>query len=209
MDSIPIRVVLIDDDPIQAQVICAYLTVNAGPGFELTVAVTLADGLARLAAATADVLLLDLSLPDSAGIDTLRRTQERLPALPIVVMTSTEDEGLGDELVRAGAQDYLVKGQISAQVLRRVLRYAIERKRLLRELQDALASIRTLRGLISICYNCKRIRTDRDTWQRLEEYLQEHTAAQLSHGLCEDCAYQLYPQYFKKPNAGAGPPPSA
>lgn len=97
-------------------------------GFDVTVAATLEAGLRVLAAASFDVVLLDLTLPDSQGLDTCRRVVERAPRAPIVVLSGLQDYELAVQAVREGAQDYLPKGQISPDALTRSLAYAIERK---------------------------------------------------------------------------------
>lgn len=74
---------------------------------------------------------------------------------------------------------------------------ANEREQLIEELRTTLAEIKTLRGFIPICASCKKIRDDKGYWSRIEEYIQTHTEAQLSHGICPDCAKVLYPKYFK------------
>jgi len=71
-----------------------------------------------------------------------------------------------------------------------------ERERLVLELQEALAKIKTLRGLIPICASCKKIRDDEGFWNQLETYIQEHSEAEFSHGLCDECAKNLYPEFF-------------
>jgi PAS domain S-box-containing protein len=71
-----------------------------------------------------------------------------------------------------------------------------EREKLIAELQEALNRIKTLKGLIPICSSCKKIRNDGGYWQQVEEYVAEHTEADFSHGLCDECAHKLYPQYF-------------
>ena len=73
-----------------------------------------------------------------------------------------------------------------------------EREQLIAELQAALAEITTLRGLIPICARCKKVRDDKGYWNQIEEYIQAHTGAQFSHGICPECAEILYPQYYKK-----------
>jgi PAS domain S-box-containing protein len=71
-----------------------------------------------------------------------------------------------------------------------------ERERLIAELQNSLDNIKTLRGLVPICASCKKIRNDGGYWQQVEEYVAEHTEADFSHGLCDECAHKLYPDYF-------------
>ena len=70
------------------------------------------------------------------------------------------------------------------------------RELLIGELQDALARIKTLRGLIPICASCKKIRTDKGFWQQIEEYIGDHSEAEFSHGICPECAHRLYPAYY-------------
>jgi len=72
----------------------------------------------------------------------------------------------------------------------------MELRRLNAELQDALAQVKTLSGLLPICSSCKKIRDDEGYWTQLEAYIQEHSDILFSHGLCPDCAKKLYPEIF-------------
>ena len=78
---------------------------------------------------------------------------------------------------------------------------AEERERLIKELQEALAQVKTLSGFLPICSHCHKIRDDEGYWQRVEEYIQEHTDAQFSHGICPDCIKELYPDYYERRQA--------
>ncbi len=89
---------------------------------------TLSDGLEKLAEIHPDIILLDLSLPDSQGFETFDRTIAAAPKIPIVMLTGLADDDLAIRAVQAGAQDYLVKGQVDGNLLARTIRYAIERK---------------------------------------------------------------------------------
>ena len=73
---------------------------------------------------------------------------------------------------------------------------AQEREKLISELQDALAEIRTLKGIIPICASCKKIRNDTGFWEQIEAYISRHSEAEFSHGVCPECAQKLYPKYF-------------
>src|ERR1700759_2937206 len=86
-------------------------------------------GQARAMVAEAACVLLDLGLPDSRGLQGLRQLLEADPQAAVVVLTGEANEYLGEQAVRAGAQDYLVKGEVSGPVLHRVIRYAVERRR--------------------------------------------------------------------------------
>lgn len=70
-----------------------------------------------------------------------------------------------------------------------------ERLKLIQQLKDALANIRTLKGLLPICASCKKIRDDRGYWQKVESYISSHTQAEFTHGICPDCMHRLYPEY--------------
>jgi len=73
-----------------------------------------------------------------------------------------------------------------------------ERERLIAELRDALASIKTLKGLLPICSSCKKIRDDKGYWSQIEAYVSNHSEAEFSHGICPECARRLYPQFYAK-----------
>jgi DNA-binding response OmpR family regulator len=136
------RVLLIEDNKDDVLLIREMLAEVRGGSlftgtFELECADRLSTGLERLAEGGLDVVLLDLSLPDSRGLDTFVRVHTQAPGVPIVVLTGLEDETQATQTMRAGAQDYLVKGQVDSNLLGRSIRYAIERQRLLTELEGA------------------------------------------------------------------------
>ena len=109
------------------------LAESGGGSLKLESAGTLAEGFERLRAGGVDLVLLDLTLPDSSGFDTFERTLKAAPGIPIVALSGNNDQAAAIKAVRAGAQDYLIKGEISGAGLVRVIRYGIERKRSERE----------------------------------------------------------------------------
>ena len=129
MNGDPVRILLIEDNPGDARLIRELLREAGKSAFELECADLLSKGLERLAGGGIDVVLLDLGLPDSQGLETLARCQERAPDLPTVILTGLDDETVAVEAVQQGAQDYLVKGQITSDSLSRAVRYAVARKR--------------------------------------------------------------------------------
>ena len=148
------RVLLVEDDETDALLVREILAA-AGTGVTLVHAGSLGRAVPLLA--EADCVVLDLGLPDSEGLDGLRRLLERSPGTAVVVLTGQEDEQLGEAAVRAGAQDYLVKGQVTGSRLDRVIRYAVERlraqetQRLLHEAQlSAQEKTRLERGLLPV-----------------------------------------------------------
>jgi two-component system sensor histidine kinase UhpB len=125
------RILMVQANPDDARLLREHLETDhrVGEVFQVVVVDRLALALQSLHRADVEAVLLDLSLPDSQGIGTLTRMHAEKPGLPIVVLSSVDDEVLGLQLLRAGAQDYLVKEEITGSLLRRSLRYAVERKR--------------------------------------------------------------------------------
>ncbi|MCP4746499.1 MAG: response regulator [Desulfobacteraceae bacterium] len=140
-----------------------------------------------------DVAIIDLSLPDSFGLDTFIRFHAKNPLIPSIILTGTKNKKLAFEAVCKGAQDYLYKGEPSSTAIIRTIRYAIERQRLMTELKTALDHVKQLQGMLPICSACKRIRDDQGYWNRIESYLSKHSQVKFSHGICPDCIKKLYP----------------
>jgi signal transduction histidine kinase len=127
-----LHLLLIEDNPGDARLLTELLRELPGTT-EITHVDRLSEAAHHLKSARPSLILLDLSLPDSHGIDTVSRTLELAPDVPIVVLTGLNDEEVALRAVQAGAQDYLVKGQVEPSLLSRAIRYAIERKQLERE----------------------------------------------------------------------------
>src|SRR5258708_10812175 len=122
-----IQVLLVEDDPGQVAVIKVLLSKARGGEFQLRVAGSLGLAIEEVSVGGMDIVLLDLSLPDSHGMDTFVKLRQATPRLPIIVLTGTDDETLAVELLRRGAQDYLFKGTIDGRLLVRAIRYSIHR----------------------------------------------------------------------------------
>ncbi len=125
------RILMVEDNPGDVRLLREHLIGDRSLAqvFQLVHVDRVGPALELLGNTSFDAVLLDLSLPDSQGIETLIRLHAARPSMPIVVLTSLGDEVLGLQLLQAGAQDYLVKGEVTASLLRRSLRYAVERKR--------------------------------------------------------------------------------
>ncbi|MDM8549048.1 response regulator [Desulfobacterales bacterium HSG2] len=136
-----VKVLMIEDSPGDARLIRELLAEPNETFSDTEVCETLSDGLQALSLKNFDVVLLDLFLPDSLGIESLLKARDVAPSVAIIVLTGLDDEELALKAVREGAQDYLVKGQITAEVLSRALRYAIERKRADRKNADLEARL--------------------------------------------------------------------
>ena len=125
----PTRLLLVDDDSMDAELVRIALTEVAGNNCAITTVVRLAQALDKVNTAAFDCVLLDLSLPDSVGLDTIAGIVTAAPHLPVVVLTGLDDEPTALAAVQAGAQDYLTKRSLDGHVLWRTVRYAMERKR--------------------------------------------------------------------------------
>jgi len=144
------RILLIEDNEDDVLLIRESLAERKEATVDMEWANGLERGLSYLADRRFDVVLLDLSLPDSQGIATFEKTQEGAQDVPVVVLTGLDDEAVALQTMRKGAQDYLVKGQINGDVLVRVMRYAIERKGAEAALLQSEAQLRQAQKIDSI-----------------------------------------------------------
>lgn len=128
----PVHALLIEDNPGDARLIREMLrdTGSQSASIDLSVADRLAAGLEQLNHRRLDLVLLDLTLPDSTGLETFERVHTAAPDVPVVVLSGLDDEAVAIRAVHQGAQDYLVKGQVDGGTIVRSMRYAIERQRL-------------------------------------------------------------------------------
>ncbi|MCZ7594609.1 MAG: GGDEF domain-containing response regulator [Hyphomicrobium sp.] len=145
------KILLIEDSASDAQLIRLLLRSE----FAVTTASRLSRGLTHLRREQFDLVLIDLSLPDADAIDAIGQVQRTLASVPIVALSSVDDEQLALRALREGAQDWLVKAQMDRSLLLRVIRYAQERHRLLAALQslaltDTLTGLYNRRGFITV-----------------------------------------------------------
>ncbi len=143
----PIKALLIEDNPADTRLIREMLADASGVQCELEYAGRLSDALGHLPGEV-DIILLDLSLPDSHGLETFARVHAGAPQSPIVVLSGLDDEELATKAVRYGAQDYLVKGQFDSHLLVHAIQYAIERKRAEAEIRRRAAHLEALNAII-------------------------------------------------------------
>jgi len=134
MEHEKIKVLVIEDSPVDQQLIIEMLSGERDGPFSVECAERLSEGLKKLEESYFDAVMLDLGLPDSFGLGTFTTVRSQAARVPIVVLSSRDDEELSLQAVHNGAQDYLVKWNVNAETIRRSLRYAIERK----QIQEAL-----------------------------------------------------------------------
>jgi len=192
-----IKVLVIEDNPGDVYLLRILLSQAKEVSVDVEHADSLASALSFLSTIKVDVILSDLGLPDSHGIDTFLSVHKHFPDMPVIVLSGLEDEVLAVEAVRKGAQDYLFKGKVDSDLLVKSIRYSIERQKLITALEKSLKEIRTLRGLLPICAWCKNVRDDKGYWKKVETYIEEHTDASFTHGICPKCLKRVYPDAFE------------
>lgn len=151
----PIRVLLIEDNPIDSAITVKRLAGGSIIPYRLSTVSSLEDAWPILEASGVDVVLSDLNLPDSEGLDTVAMLRSRVPHVPVVVLTGASDQEAGVRAVQMGAQDFLQKGNFDGALVQRALLYAIERHRLVQtlldlSLLDPLTGFYNRRGLFAV-----------------------------------------------------------
>ncbi|MBI5568483.1 MAG: response regulator [Desulfomonile tiedjei] len=144
MNDQPIRVLLVEDNPGDARLIREMLVDVKSTSFQWEWVDRLGKGLDRLQRGGIDVVLLDLTMPDSSGLETFTRMHAQNTLVPIIPLTGIDDEMVAVNALRAGAQDYLVKGEVDSKLLAGAIRYAIERKKVEEALRQSEKRYRTL-----------------------------------------------------------------
>jgi CheY-like chemotaxis protein len=165
------------------------------------------------------VVLVDKEMPRRDGLEVIQALAQQ-GGPPSIMVTGTGDELSAVEALKSGASDYIVKDAegrylellpvVLAQVLEQRdiaearLQAERDKERLIIELRQALASVKTLSGLLPICANCKKIRNDDGYWTLVETYVAEHSDAKFSHGICPDCGKQLYGDLYRDEHERGG-----
>lgn len=195
------RVLIAEDDPVSRRLLEANLEKW---GFEAVVA---RDGGEALQVITGHdppaLLILDWMMPGISGqelCEMTRKMQENIAPYIIILTALTDKEHLVAGL-EAGADDYLTKpfdrDELRARlnVGVRVVELQGKLSQKVDELQQALDHVRTLQGVIPICSHCHNVRTDADAWLGLEQYVENHSQAHFSHGICPACLKKHHPDY--------------
>ncbi|MEM8934619.1 MAG: response regulator, partial [Acidobacteriota bacterium] len=176
-----------DDEPVVRLVVYHHL---ADEGYRLISASNGPEALDALDREAIDLVLLDVMMPRMSGYEVCRRIREtrsrdELPVLFLSAKSHTDDRVAGFEV---GGNDYLVKPIARDELLARA-RAHLELSAMAKR---QAAETRTLRGLLPICSSCKKIRDDGGYWKQVEVYISQHSGAQFSHGICPDCAAEMY-----------------
>jgi DNA-binding response OmpR family regulator len=186
--SLPL-ILIVDDNPNNHRVLSATLETA---GFATANALNAMEALAFLGREKPDLILLDVMMPGMDGYELCQTIKQNIGVkdVPVIFLTARADSDDVLQGFSAGAVDYVAKPFAADELLARVRTHV--------ELKRAREEIKTLRGFIPICSSCKSVRQADDTWITLETFLNTHTDAELSHGVCPTCMYKLYPEIAKK-----------
>ena len=197
------RIMIAEDEPVSRRLLEATLLRS---GYQVD---SVGDGERALELLQSDrdiqLAVLDWMMPGIDGIEVCRRLRGRVGAYVYVILLTARDRK--EDIVvglEAGADDYITK-PFDAQELNsrirsgeRIVRLEAGLETKVRELEEALAHVKQLQGLLPICMHCKKIRDDKATWHRLETYIQQHSQAMFTHSLCSECLAHYYPESAEK-----------
>ena len=165
------------------------------------------DALKHLrATAPPKLAVLDWMMPELDGVEVCRQVRNAGSSEPPYILLLTAQSNKQDIVagLAAGADDYVVKPfdyaelQARIEVGVRVVNLQRDLANRIVELQDSLEHVKTLQGLLPICMHCKSIRTDEESWEKIENYIADHSDAEFTHGLCPECLQKYYPELTHK-----------
>ncbi len=195
------RILIAEDDAMIASLIQAELE-----SIGLTVVCTAGDGREAVALTSElkpDVVLMDITMPYLNGIDAAAAIQVGCPT-PVVILTAHNETDLVVKATAAGVGAFVLKPPQAVELERAITiamaRHAdlMELRRVNRNLQQTLAEVKTLKGLLPICCGCKKIRDEKNYWSEVEVYIMQHTGAKFTHGMCPECVRKYFQGYGAK-----------
>jgi DNA-binding NtrC family response regulator len=198
-----LRILHLEDSGNDAELIRENLA-DGGIDCEIALVETREDFVAAIERGGFDLILADYKLPLFDGLSALAIRQEQCPDVPFVFVSGQIGEERAIESLKSGATDYVIKDKLSRLVpaANRALAEAKEktrrkkaeeeREQLIHELQEALARVKTLSGMLPICASCKKIRDDKGYWSQIESYISTHSDAEFTHGMCPECEKKAY-----------------
>jgi DNA-binding response OmpR family regulator len=203
-----LKVLVADDDP---EVLLMTSEILSRAGYDVIQASTGKECLESAVSQHPDLVLLDVVLPDVTGMKVCRqiKTDPALRDIFVILVSGVRvSSDFQTDGLNVGADGYIVKPIPNRELVARVqsmerikraeqalLEREKEQTRLIEELKEALAEVKTLKGFIPICASCKKIRDDKGYWSQLEAYISEHTGAEFSHSLCPDCEKEFRSKY--------------
>ncbi len=191
-------ILVVDDNPDNLRLLTGLLNEHH---YKVRVAPNGTRALATIRKEIPDLVLLDIMMPGMDGYEVCRRLKsaENTSSIPVIFISALDEMTKMTEAFSVGGVDYITKPFRSQEVLARIETHlkirqlVVDLKMKNLQLQRALDEIKTLRGIIPICANCKNIRDDKGYWHQIEVYIRDHSEADFSHGICQDCLKILYP----------------
>lgn len=209
-DAERFKILIVDDISKNIQMVASILKKK---GYQMAFAQNGKAALEHTKSVDFDLILLDIMMPEMDGYEVCERLKRdpETKGIPVIFLTAKTDVESVIRGFEIGAEDYVTKPFNASELMARVKshlelkrardiqnRLISEKEALISKLEKAIEEIKTLKGFIPICCSCKKIRNDNDFWEQIEIYIQKHTDATFSHGLCPDCAEKLYPDLFEK-----------
>jgi len=197
-----LKVLLLEDCEADAE-LCARVLTKAGFALSSDIITTPEEFTDRLQTNDYDIILADYNLPTWNALAALEMLQELGEDIPFILVTGVLAEETALEFIRKGADDYILKDRLGRLPLavRRVLREqrllderqraAVERERLIIQLQEAAEEVKRLNGLLPICMGCKKILDAKGQWHRIELYIQKHSRGNVSPCICPECSKRV------------------
>jgi len=191
-DSLQQTVLIVDDVAFNLEILSHVLVDN----YHVVAATDGATALQMAAAKPPDIILLDIMMPGMDGYEVCRRLKadKATADIPLIFVTALDDVANETQGFELGAVDYITKPITPAVVRARVKTHLAlkgartELESTIKNLQQALAEIHTLRGIVPICSSCKKIRDDQGFWNQVEKYVEQRSLAEFSHSFCPECA---------------------
>lgn len=203
-----VSILYVEDDAITRDEVEQFLRRRVR---KLATAANGREGLEQFRRDRPDLIVTDIRMPVMDGLQMAQAMRDEVRDMLIVVTSAHSDIASMLNAIDLGIDQYVIKplnlNKLVAAIekcvetieLRREhQRFLAEREQLIEELQKALAEIKTLRGIVPICSFCHKIRNDNGAWQQMEAYICDHSEAQFSHGVCEECAKKHYGGIVKK-----------
>jgi DNA-binding response OmpR family regulator len=177
-------ILMVDDNPENLRLLGGILEQQ---GYATAFAINGEEALHFVLTEKPDLILLDVMMPGDDGYAVCRKLKERTytKMIPVIFLTARTESVDIVKGFDAGGVDYVTKPFGSAELLARIKTHL--------ELKRAREEIKTLRGLLPTCAWCRRIRNEAGEWEAIEKYVQEHTEADFSHGMCPDCLAEKFP----------------
>lgn len=196
------KILIVDDIP---ENISALAIALESEGFDIKTAAGGEQALQLVHHDSPDLILLDIRMNGIDGFETCLalKKSDATKDIPVIFLTVSKETEAVVKGFACGGVDYIAKPFRQEEVCARVrthlyLRALVkEKEKLIGELKEALAKVKTLSGLLPICSSCKKIRDDKGYWNQIETYIRERSEADFTHGICPKCAKMLYPGLLK------------